>query len=834
HITEGGITSVAYQKNPDPILWSTRGGGMLLSQTYEREQNVVAWSKHPMGWTEIDSSDVDWDTSAVSDGYYPTLRELTDAEIPAKPETPTVADGTATIANASELASKINADKTGSFILTADIDLSGVSWTPITGFSGTLDGDGHTISNLTVGTLLTDKVGLFSTFLSDAKVKDLTLDGFDITADDYVGCLVGYATSVDNIVILNCHVTNSTVTAVDDYIGGMIGYITSGSVGNIKIHQSSVVDTVIAGDDGSRQVAGMISYLRCSLGETTASEIVDCFVTGGSVHGKDEVGGLAGYAQGRSGKSVIIHTCYSSTPITVSGSSLTCVGGLIGTVYDADVTTSYATGDISADENLDRSGDTGGFIGFSGPTSAFVNCYATGTLTNAIIGEVSNYWGGFVGWSENDVTYLRCYTTSDIVITNEYGNSFIGGFVGLTYGSTYSRCFAWGNITNTNDGGHGMGGFAGECLQDGATFLNCYCWGKVIAPDNVGYPEGVGGFLGRTNVTGSGELDSNLTITNCYCAQTIDKYGSTAITDGITKVGSTYGGFVGRNGGVGVGTVVDTNCFFDKETCGFTDDDSTALASTTETLMDPDTFTDAGWDLDDIWELTVTNAINYIQMDAEGKVSSVAVIPGMPDVKEDEVWCAVLRNIGGVSTRFIERMWPRVFPTQSDCRFVDCGVFYDGEPATVISGLSHLEGQPVSILADGAVFDDQTVTDGAIVLPEAASKVAVGLPYRYRLQPMRIDVSAGKGGSHTMVKKIGRFFISFFKTLGSRYGIENNMYDINWRNEDDYDSPPALFTGEKDLNFDGGFSPDDPILITGEKPLPCTIRAIIVDTDFVD
>jgi len=49
HITLTGITSFAYQRNPDAILWSTLADGSLLSMTYERDQDVVAWSKHPLG-----------------------------------------------------------------------------------------------------------------------------------------------------------------------------------------------------------------------------------------------------------------------------------------------------------------------------------------------------------------------------------------------------------------------------------------------------------------------------------------------------------------------------------------------------------------------------------------------------------------------------------------------------------------------------------------------------------------------------------------------------------------------------------------------------------------
>jgi len=49
HITLNGITSIARQKNPDSIVWATLGNGDLISVTYERDQDVIAWAKHPLG-----------------------------------------------------------------------------------------------------------------------------------------------------------------------------------------------------------------------------------------------------------------------------------------------------------------------------------------------------------------------------------------------------------------------------------------------------------------------------------------------------------------------------------------------------------------------------------------------------------------------------------------------------------------------------------------------------------------------------------------------------------------------------------------------------------------
>ncbi|RLC75814.1 MAG: hypothetical protein DRJ03_29655, partial [Chloroflexi bacterium] len=868
HITEGGITSVAYQKNPDPILWGTRGGRMLLSQTYEREQNVVAWSKHPMGWTEIDSSEVDWDTSAVADGYYPTLRELTASEIPTKPSAPTIADGTTTVSDATELQAMNGAN---SYILDSNSDLSDVTWTPITGFSGTLDGDGHTISNLEISSVSASQQGLFGTVGDGFKCKDVNFNNCSISTTSSrsdVGILVGLSTGTDVAILLsNIHLTNCSVSMEDgsDSVGILCGNLED--IDELEIYNCSATDCSVT---GAFQVGGLIGVIKTKTGPTNEMYITDCFVENLTMANTEgypqwdtayQMGGFIALPYNRGvgvGEPFInFHSCYSTGTITVDGGFdiggfCSSTGGnfrFISCYSDVDIVVDMIDTWVGYDLSV-----VGGFTAVDTCYDIYIDCHSAGdiTVTNATEYD-TNLIGGFCGLTAfTEITsYLRCYSAGNISITSTHSDSQangIGGFIGelrswayvtgadVNSIDTITRCWSESDISisvPTANYAYQIGGFIGTVVisksssyVESAEIKNCYTWSDIDIENSA---EKVGGFIGLVTI----QSQDSLTIDNCYIAQTDTKYGS-GVTDNISRLtGSDINAHIGLISGTGNSTATDT--FWDIETSGITTTpENGAAGQETSWMMQPDNYTDAGWDLDTIWDLSVISVINYIQMDAEGEVSSVAVIPGMPDIKEDEVWCAVLRNVGGTPTRFIERMWPRVFPTQSDCRFVDCGVFYDGEPATVISGLSHLNGQPVSILADGAVFDDQTVTDGAITLPKAASKVAVGLPYRYRLQPMRIDVSAGKGGSHTMVKKIGRFFISFFKTLGSRYGIENNMYDINWRNEEDYDSPPALFTGEKDLNFDGGFSPDDPILITGEKPLPCTIRAIIVDTDFVD
>ena len=144
-----------------------------------------------------------------------------------------------------------------------------------------------------------------------------------------------------------------------------------------------------------------------------------------------------------------------------------------------------------------------------------------------------------------------------------------------------------------------------------------------------------------------------------------------------------------------------------------------------------------------------------------------------------------------------------------------------------MSSLGHLEGETVSILGNGGVFPPEVVTNSEITIDAAVFIAHVGLPYTYQVSPMRLDVTTPIGTTHGSIKKISEVVISFFKTLNAQYGDGTNTYDINWRTTEVYDSPPALFTGDKTVAFDSGFSTDDDIIISGSDPLPCTVRAII-------
>lgn len=206
--------------------------------------------------------------------------------------------------------------------------------------------------------------------------------------------------------------------------------------------------------------------------------------------------------------------------------------------------------------------------------------------------------------------------------------------------------------------------------------------------------------------------------------------------------------------------------------------------------------------------------------------NSVAVIPGDG---EDEVWLSVGRVVNDVVVRYIERMKPRDWGIDNeDMFFIDSGLTYDSTPTTSISGLSHLEGETVAILGDGAVLPTQVVSGGAITLDESVSVAQVGLPFTYKLKPMRMDQNTSKGTSKGSIKKIAEAVISFYKTLNAKYSDGRTTYKIPWRETSaEYSSPPDLVTGDKVVVADGGFDVEDPFQIEGNDPTPCSVRAII-------
>lgn len=208
---------------------------------------------------------------------------------------------------------------------------------------------------------------------------------------------------------------------------------------------------------------------------------------------------------------------------------------------------------------------------------------------------------------------------------------------------------------------------------------------------------------------------------------------------------------------------------------------------------------------------------------------SPSVIPG---AAEDEVWINTTRTVDGSPVQFIEQSQLRDWgDDQEDQFFLDAAIKYDSTPTTTITGLGHLEGETVSVLADGAIQGDKTVSSGQITIA-SASVAIVGLAGRFKLKPMRADAEERGGSTKGSIKKIAEIVFSFWKSGQVQYGPDmDDLLEIDWRKTEEYDSPPSLFTGMKTESFDGGYDTEDSVLVTGNSPLNCTLRALILRSE---
>lgn len=218
--------------------------------------------------------------------------------------------------------------------------------------------------------------------------------------------------------------------------------------------------------------------------------------------------------------------------------------------------------------------------------------------------------------------------------------------------------------------------------------------------------------------------------------------------------------------------------------------------------------------------------------DAQGTKAQVESVCVIPSATGDEIWLSVKRYVNGAEARHIEVIQEgrKTFsPLDSDDFFVDSGVIYDGASTTTITGLTHLEGEEVQVLADGAVQASKTVASGQITLDLAAEKVSVGLSYNSDLETMRIEAGSANGSSQGKIKRTHKIDVRFFDTLGCKYGKNaDNLDIIKFRNTSDpMGSAPPRFSGDKEVLMNGGYDTDGRLYIRQDQPLPMTILAIM-------
>ena len=309
------------------------------------------------------------------------------------------------IANGAQLAylaqfvnSDSNNDCAGEcFVLTADIDLANHDWTPIGNsfsdalfggtdyrlFAGNLDGKGHTIFNISIGTestpLESDVFGLFGA--TGGKISNLNLDGVTICgiAKNVSGYVIGLAGALAGSAsgpIENCHVTNLNMTMTTPDSGMAAAYWIGGLVGALDgqyIDECSVSGTITE-NAGKGSIGGLIGELGKAAKITYSRSNVTVNVKADSRGGAD-VGGFIGKGNGKTDAETVIRNCYATGNVT--GGAYT--GGFAGGLWGLNIKNCYASGNVSQ-----AAAAMASFVGTDASDSAYygsiTNCFTTGKV----------------------------------------------------------------------------------------------------------------------------------------------------------------------------------------------------------------------------------------------------------------------------------------------------------------------------------------------------------------------------------------------------------------------------------------------------------------------
>jgi hypothetical protein len=501
------------------------------------------------------------------------------------------------------------------------LDWSDDGWTPILGVvqdpveniqdpveNIDFDGDGHTISGLTISNNISD-AGLFGV-IRDSNIYDLNLDNVNIDISgaalmSRVGALFGTGRRLN---VTNVHVDGTVVGSLYD-TGLMAGQIHDSTFSNVSSSGVVRIGNKVGNFDnfgwfiGSTpdSVGGLFGeaygiivsdatsdaevrgYVSGTIGDDPATDAVE-EPKNGSVYGR-EVGGLIGTSEDGH-----LNGC-SATGDVVGGRE---VGGLIGRVINDEggigIDDVFATGDVTVRLNpySQYSSGAGGLFGYYSVEGALSNSHATGDVSIIVdledmqagsFSEAQNI-GGLIGEHDGDGTVTDSYATGNVSVRS-VGTCEdclvevyrVGGFYGdRAEDGGDARVFASGNVSIDlglieSTWVEGVGGFAGE-FDGGTTVVNAYASGN-IAIESIGhlYATDIGGFVGESeeymsyaSVDASGDVEVQNGIQVGGFAGSTDN-GTQIVDSSATGFVSTViglfdeydvsaGGFIGAAGGM--------------------------------------------------------------------------------------------------------------------------------------------------------------------------------------------------------------------------------------------------------------------------------------------
>lgn len=199
----------------------------------------------------------------------------------------------------------------------------------------------------------------------------------------------------------------------------------------------------------------------------------------------------------------------------------------------------------------------------------------------------------------------------------------------------------------------------------------------------------------------------------------------------------------------------------------------------------------------------------------------------IPEGDEDSLYAVVRRTINGSTVRYIERLNTRIVSDVADAFFVDSGLSYNGTPVTSVTGLSHLEGCTVSVLADGSVLAQAVVRSGSVSLGGEYSKVHVGLQITADIGTLDID-DPQRETLADKKKLVNRVTLLVESSRGFRVGQSfDALTEYAERSTEAYGAATALFTGQIEVPLSATWDKNGRVVVRQSDPLPITVLAVI-------
>jgi len=208
-------------------------------------------------------------------------------------------------------------------------------------------------------------------------------------------------------------------------------------------------------------------------------------------------------------------------------------------------------------------------------------------------------------------------------------------------------------------------------------------------------------------------------------------------------------------------------------------------------------------------------------------VNSIAVIPGST---YSELWLLVGRTINSAATQYVEVLSEDFFNAdKEDAVFLDSSLTYSGSAASTVTGLSHVNGESISILANGAVHPNETVSGGSVTLDYAITKGTFGFNYTSELETVGIEGGSVIGTAQSAISKILELGIKFYESIGCKVGYSSSNLDtIPFRSaSDSMNTSPSLYSGYKKIKFPGGYHDEYKCFVRQDQPLPLTILNLV-------